>query len=237
MSSKSDQSFWKNLTIAATAITAALVAVGTFLDMPGKLREAANEFSGSDPEQVALPSETSNGQDVKVDASSKVNTFSGNPNAVANPETNIEIGSPSMRMDQSPTIENRSSATYGSQYQNVIFHSEPFPLGTELSNNSSQLEIIADLPQPLEQSEQSSTQSAGISQSSDGSVLSPNFYNSSGNSINVGGDVRSEVSSDTYNGTVYNGDVCEGAIGSSCAPESLTENDFSGANITGNSSQ
>lgn len=241
MASKLNRRFWNKPTFSVAAITAVLVAVGAFFDLPEKIKNAANVVSGSEPEQVVLPIESDSKSDVKVDASNEINNSSGNSNAVANPETNIEIGLPSTNVNQAPVIDNQSSATYGDQSQSVIVNSAPSFSKSAISSDNYQVrrpkEIIADLPRAYEPRVQPSTSSTGVSQSNNGSVLSPNNNQSDGNSISVGGNVSSESSSDTYNGTVYNGDVCEGAIGSWCAPESSGENDFRGANITGNSSQ
>ena len=233
MTLQSKPPFWNKITIIAGAVTAVIVAAGAFLDIPGKVRNAVSAVSSSEPEQVTLPSEVGDKQDVKVDASS------GNSNAVASPETNVEIGSPSTNVNQTPILDSRSSATYGDQSQSVVVQPSPYsPAPKSSSKASASKEVIAELPnESYESPVQPSTTPNGITQTSRDSVLSPNLNQSNGNTFSVGGDVNSGTSSDIYSGTVYNGSVCEGAVGSSCAPESSTSNDFSGANITGNSSK
>lgn len=236
MTLQSKPPFWNKVTIVAGAVTAVLVAAGTFLDIPEKIRNAVGAVSNSEPEQVILPSEVSNKQDVNVDASS------GNSNAVASPETKVEVGAPSTNVNQSPVSDNRSSATYGDQSQNVVVQPPLYSPAPKSSNYSytapAPKEIIAELPiESYEAPVQPSTIPTGVTQTSRDAVLSPNLNQSNGNTFSVGGDVNAGRSSDTYNGTVYNGNVCEGAIGSSCAPESSADNDFSGATVTGNSSK
>lgn len=236
MTSQSKPPFWNKVTIIAGAVTAVLVAAGTFLDIPEKIRNAVSAVSNSELERVILPSEVGNEQDVKVDASS------GNSNAVASPETKVEIGSPSTNVNQAPVLDNQSSSTYGDQSQSVVVQPSLYSPAPKSSNYSytapAPKEVIAELPNgSYEAPAQPSITPDGITQTSRDSVLSPNLNQSNGNTFSVGGNVNSGTSSDTYNGTVYNGNVCEGAIGSSCAPESSTDNDFSGATITGNSSK